>query len=189
MSPTILNTRSTNNEPKAPIIHQTTLHQLSLPTPSLTTTPKPTPGQVHKMQPTPSPKDTSPPQIPKSQTTPARRRPCPLIISKAPAPSPVPALLPTQACTRTPLYDDPNHIAYGWQQMDQVLVFADFCALKGRGSGTGAGAGGEGLLPSGLGREVMREDADGRKTGEKRGEDLRGGVLRRKKGRRFALEE
>jgi hypothetical protein len=103
----------------------------------------------------------------------------------------VPALQSTHVCTHTPLYDDPNHLAYGWQQMEQVLDFAGLCVLKRRGSGggSGTGAGGEGPLPSGLGREAMGEYADGERAGEERGEDLRRRVLRRKRGRRFALEE
>jgi hypothetical protein len=143
------------------------------------------------MQPTPNPKDTSSPQTSKSQTAPAQPRPCPPITSKAPPPSPVPALQSTQACARTPLYDDPSHLAYGWQQMEQMLDFAGICVLKRRGSGggSGTGAGGEGPLTSGLGREVVGEDTDEGKAGEERSEDLGGRVLRRKRGRRFALEE
>jgi uncharacterized membrane protein YccC len=79
------------------------------------------------MQHTPNPKDTTPLPVPESQTTPAPPHP---IISQAPASPPVSTLLSTQASTRTPLYDDPNHVAYGWQQMDQVLDYPGICALK-----------------------------------------------------------
>jgi hypothetical protein len=71
---------------------------------------------------------------------------------------------------RIPLYDDPNHVAYGWQQMDPILDFLGMFALRKGGARLGSDK------PSPLGSQQVEELGPGEKGDETKAARNRAGL-------------